>query len=290
MKSPPIIIVQIVHLQGPLKDQIQEFSDAVLKIGRHPDCQIRFPADLVIVSRKHAEIAREGNRFKLVDSSTNGTFVNGKRVPECYLKNGDVLTFAEGGPKISFLIQTQECLPTDLAGPPDELSDEPLRQPRFQSEPDEITPVHEPVILVAPASMPLIFQYGPTLRSFKQLPVTIGNHPSCQVRIDHPAVLNRHAQVFFHQNRYWLKDLTGQSLLLINGQMVKTQAPLETNDLVSLSSQGPVFRFLGEGRFAEEEWLPAGDPALPGAAPEQKSSPRSEGDQESPSFFKKLLK
>ena len=54
------------------------------------------------MSRKHAEIIREGNRFKLVDLSANGTFVNGKRVKEVYLKDGDVLTFAEGGPKVSF--------------------------------------------------------------------------------------------------------------------------------------------------------------------------------------------
>jgi len=36
-------------------------------------------------------------------------YVNGKRVTEILLKNGDVITFAEeGGPKVSFLIQTKE--------------------------------------------------------------------------------------------------------------------------------------------------------------------------------------
>ena len=62
---------------------------------------------MVTLSRRHARIIREGNRFKIVDQSTNGTLVNGQLVPEAYLKDGDVITFSEGGPKISFLTPGQ---------------------------------------------------------------------------------------------------------------------------------------------------------------------------------------
>jgi len=105
MKQPPAIIVQLIHMEGPLKGQIQEFNLPEIVIGRSPACQVCFPRDLAIVSRVHARIVREGNRFMLMDQSTNGTFVNGKQVKEAILKDGDILLFAEGGPKVSFLTQ-----------------------------------------------------------------------------------------------------------------------------------------------------------------------------------------
>lgn len=46
--------------------------------------------DDVTVSRRHAEIRREGNGWVIVDSdSLNGTFVNRNRVDRAPLKNGD---------------------------------------------------------------------------------------------------------------------------------------------------------------------------------------------------------
>ncbi len=46
--------------------------------------------DDVTVSRRHAEIRREGSSFTIVDSdSLNGTFVNRNRVDRSPLKNGD---------------------------------------------------------------------------------------------------------------------------------------------------------------------------------------------------------
>ncbi|MBW1902444.1 MAG: FHA domain-containing protein, partial [Deltaproteobacteria bacterium] len=86
MKSAPIIIVQLVHIEGPMKGEIQEFSESEISIGRHPSCQVQFPKDLTTISRKHAMIVREGNRFKMISQGPNGTFVNGKRLEEVYLK------------------------------------------------------------------------------------------------------------------------------------------------------------------------------------------------------------
>jgi pSer/pThr/pTyr-binding forkhead associated (FHA) protein len=109
MKSQPSIVVELVHISGPMKGSIQEFSDSQISIGRHPSSSVRFPAEgLNSVSRKHAEITREGNQFKLVDHSTNGTYLNGRKVTEAYLKDGDVLEFSEGGPKVSFITKVVE--------------------------------------------------------------------------------------------------------------------------------------------------------------------------------------
>jgi hypothetical protein len=102
MKIPEIKI-QLVHIDGPFKGEITEFCSPVITLGRHPDCDVVFPVDSLTISRRHAEIRREGNRFLLRDTSSNGTFVNGKQNAEVFLKNGDVLILGVGGPKISFL-------------------------------------------------------------------------------------------------------------------------------------------------------------------------------------------
>jgi predicted component of type VI protein secretion system len=66
--------------------------DGVNSIGRHDDCVIRIRSSQV--SRRHCELFEEENKLILRDlGSSNGTFVNGKRVlGKQALKPGDVLT------------------------------------------------------------------------------------------------------------------------------------------------------------------------------------------------------
>jgi hypothetical protein len=52
-----------------------DLADDVTLIGRHPDCAIALPSSTV--SRRHAQIRREGSQYFLSDlSSTNGTLLN----------------------------------------------------------------------------------------------------------------------------------------------------------------------------------------------------------------------
>jgi len=262
MRNPPVIVVQLIHIQGPLKGKIFTFSErrtsgrGLISIGRHPACHLCFPSNLTSVSRKHAEIIREGNQFKLIDNSANGTFLNGKRVKETYLKNGDVLEFSEGGPKLSFLIEMMEGegdLESLPAPPrPREIEKTGSKKPEIvQPEVAQFRFERPQEIAGQSAKVPLVIQYGPTLRSYKELPVTLGKSPKCHFIIDHPAIFDQHAQIFFSQDQYWIKDLTGQGAVQINRVPIPFQAPLKINDNVSLSARGPIFRFLGEGRLAE---------------------------------------
>jgi len=278
-------MVQIVHIQGPLKGQIQEFAEANIVIGRHPACQVLFPAELTGISRKHAELIREGNRFKLVDHSTNGTFVNGKRMTETYLKDGDVIMFTEGGPKVSFLAQMaaspaaeRPAAPVDgvaapAAAPPAALPEpfKPAVMPAAPAQP--AAPAPQSVVKV-PA--PLFIQFGPTLRSYKELPVVIGRQADCDFVLPHPAIAARHAQIFFSRDQYWVRDLTGGSALTVNGAPIGLEVGLRPNDVIRLASGGPALRFLGEGRLAEyeedpEQAAPAVKPPVAASAPRKKS-------------------
>ena len=57
-------------------------------IGRSPECDVFL--DDVTVSRKHAELVRDGETFTISDlGSLNGTFVNKKRIESAELENDD---------------------------------------------------------------------------------------------------------------------------------------------------------------------------------------------------------
>lgn len=290
MPEKPVIIVQLIHIEGPFKGKIEEYSDSVIRIGRNVDCQICFPKDLTIVSRNHAEIVREGNRFKLIDHSTNGTFVNGKAVKETFLKDGDVLIIGDGGPKVSFLteikaagveafesasgILDEETLAFSPIPPvrprPSSASEEKplvqtpdrpatpspkqslLSQASVRQKPSMISePQRRPDPAEARVQAPLVIQFGPTIQSFKMLPLIIGKKADCDFILNHADVIDRHLHIFFHENNYWVKDLTGQGLITINDTPIQVQTPLHPGSRLSLGPRGPVFQFLSGGRLAE---------------------------------------
>jgi pSer/pThr/pTyr-binding forkhead associated (FHA) protein len=300
VKRTPAIVVQLIHISGPLKGQIQEFSEPAIAIGRHSSCHLQFPLDLTIISRKHAEIVREGNQFKLVDLSSNGTFVNGKRVKEAFLKNGDVLALSEKGPKISFLTQIKEEQ-EDLENPAPPLAaeTEPFQaKPEYKPQPpvkEKVAPPFpspQPEVLVHPTKVSLIIQYGPTIRFYKELPITLGKSPKNDFTINHPAVLDQHAQIFYSQNQYGIKDLTGRSLVSVNQVPLLLLVLLQPDDEVSLTPEGPVFRFLGDGRLLEVEVPPDKGPSEVLSEKDQKTGKKtSEGkeDKRRPSVFKKFF-
>jgi len=69
-------------------------------VGRSPECGIFL--DDVTVSRKHAVLAQEGERWRLEDQgSLNGTFVNRERVDSADLSDGDELQI--GKYRLTFL-------------------------------------------------------------------------------------------------------------------------------------------------------------------------------------------
>lgn len=281
MKYPPAIVVQLIHIHGPMRGEIREFSEETISIGRNPGSSLCFPVELTGLSRRHAEIKREGNQFRLSDYSTNGTFVNGKKVKEVLLKDGDVLEFSEGGPKVSFLTRMVEapvetkkefplteavCEPgaiapvlkeppgaplVGLASPVEELPSPPPL-PRSENIDNIRQGGDKRVELTSQkVSVPLIIQYGPTIRSFRELPIILGKNPRSDFVLPLPSILDQHMQILFSHGQYWIKDLSGLNQIRINGRAIDFQAHLNLNDTISLSPQGPAFCFLGEGRLAE---------------------------------------
>ena len=77
-------------------------------VGRSEHCDL--PVREATVSRRHAELEPDGATLRVRDlGSTNGTFLNGKRVAEAVARAGDTLAFA----KLAFALE-------ELPSEPDE--------------------------------------------------------------------------------------------------------------------------------------------------------------------------
>ena len=74
--------------------------ELIATVGRSPSCDLVVSAS-PYVSRKHAELLKEGSGFILQDESTNGTRVNGQSLGKHEFINiyqGDEVYFSTEGP------------------------------------------------------------------------------------------------------------------------------------------------------------------------------------------------
>ena len=76
-----------------LNRQIIPLDKKVTRLGRQLDNDIVLNEEFV--SRFHAEIRFEENKFVLYDNeSTSGTFVNSQKIERCVLNSGDLISLA----------------------------------------------------------------------------------------------------------------------------------------------------------------------------------------------------
>ncbi|MDH3608050.1 MAG: FHA domain-containing protein, partial [Gammaproteobacteria bacterium] len=89
------------------EDDVREYplKDGTTTLGRIGTNDIRLLDEMV--SGHHAKIISFQNNYFIEDiSSTNGSFVNGRRVRKCVLKNGDKISF--GPYKLMFQMDAEE--------------------------------------------------------------------------------------------------------------------------------------------------------------------------------------
>jgi hypothetical protein len=98
--------VVIDHLAGSRRGQRQELApEGRIRFGRHPDCEVAFdPVRDIDASSRHAELrAVDNGGWVLVDiGSSNGTYVDGRRVTEAKVLEGVPLLveFGHDGPQL----------------------------------------------------------------------------------------------------------------------------------------------------------------------------------------------
>ena len=104
--------VVIDHVAGTRRGQRQELAaGSRVRFGRHPDCEVAFdPQRDMDASSRHAELrplASGDPGWVLVDlGSSNGTYVDGRRVTESPVVAGEPISvqFGPGGPRIRLFV------------------------------------------------------------------------------------------------------------------------------------------------------------------------------------------
>jgi hypothetical protein len=78
----------VVRSGGGMEGQSFQPDEGRTLIGRSPDCDVFL--DDVTVSRRHAELVRDGDTFSIRDlGSLNGTYVNRRRIESTVLEEED---------------------------------------------------------------------------------------------------------------------------------------------------------------------------------------------------------
>ncbi len=233
MSNIPDILVQIVHIDGIRKGEIDKFQQPVINVGRAHSSDVLYPGDVRVVSRKHAEIKREGNRFLLVNHGQNGCFVNRHKVDQTYLNQGDIITFSKAGPKISFLY-TLEAKTKSITAPESGIS---------SKHPDKSYAKKDKGLYT--------LQFGTDIRSFTQHAVTLGKHTSNDFVLNHQSVLETHCEIYFQEDNYFLRDTSQCRATMLNGRKLTRDRPLYEKDIITLGDNGPQLHYQGAGRLFE---------------------------------------
>lgn len=205
--------IKIRWLTG--NDQYLPLHKEVTLLGRAETADLQFPPNLPYTSSRHAEIRRKQTGFVIVDlKSTNGTLLNGKLLVSetpASLHDGDIIRVGDEIFGVSIGINFYNPL-----------ENVPI---------DGFSPV----------------EIAPTKLS-KQVELTIGRNPHCNLVIESPNVSRLHARIEGVENNYWITDLNSLNGTVLNGQLI-TKAPLNDGDQIQIGSQlitfkdGELFQF-----------------------------------------------
>lgn len=83
---------QLIGITEDLKGETFPVKGPKATVGRVPDSTVRLAHETV--SSRHAELVQQGDQWIVRDlNATNGTFVNGSRITEATLHDGDRVQF-----------------------------------------------------------------------------------------------------------------------------------------------------------------------------------------------------
>ncbi len=87
-----IMLMDMAYLRYSSRgaDPFQQELTSTLTVGRAPSCDLCLPDGAM--SRQHCRLEPDGDRWLAIElDSRNGTFINGRRIQQHHLKDGDRL-------------------------------------------------------------------------------------------------------------------------------------------------------------------------------------------------------
>jgi len=183
-----------------------------LTIGRKPDNDIVLPLDYV--SGHHGVLSRRGTLWHYVDQgSTNGTFVNGRRVQSAVLRDGDILRI--GDPQGNSVSLTFRAAGTAMA----------------------------------PTPVPGTIRIGATAWGMKTS-LVIGRSPQADIHLPAPVVSRQHARLDHTPQGHIITDLHSTNGTFVNGQRLMRPRLLQQGDVVQIGPFRLVYEAAGVQQYA----------------------------------------
>ncbi|MBI3829230.1 MAG: FHA domain-containing protein [Planctomycetes bacterium] len=111
----------LIVIFGGKEERTYTLDRPRMVVGREPQCEIAI--DNLGISRQHCALVSKGDAFVVQDlGSANGTFVNGKKIVEHFLNDGDEIFLGKYVLKFKNETQTQTEAPRDSSVVPDTLN------------------------------------------------------------------------------------------------------------------------------------------------------------------------
>ncbi len=195
-------------------------------LGRGEDCDIRLVGETI--SRHHCRILRRAGGYVVVDLSRNGTSVNGRRIRECELRDGDEI-------KIGHQVMQVRLGASRATGtliPRATLSPHPLAAGPViyhSSASDKAGEVAAVAAFIVKG-----IEDGVT-QQFVDRRLSIGRRPGNHILLEGDRVSREHAALIADEAGCWLLDLESVNGTFVNGQRVE-RARLASGDLVRIGN------------------------------------------------------
>ena len=180
-------------------------------LGRGDDCDVVLDGETV--SREHCEIISWGTIFVLQDSSRNGTFVNGERVGQLQLRDGDEIRIGQN----ILLVHLTSCINTSMIS-------------RRETTPHRISPAIE----LEPHIVVKGLEEGVT-QPFSEERITIGRRSDNHIILDADNISRQHAAIERREEFYFVYDLGSANGTHLNGKRVES-AQLNDGDRVRIGN------------------------------------------------------
>ncbi len=216
----------LLGLPGKMNGQKYELSKNEMTIGRNPSNDICIEDPLV--SGQHARLTKSGSGWTLTDqNSTNGTFVNGKKISEQQIFSGDTIKFDQV--EFSFISPGSENTSKTDVRPilKDDTSKTGVRKGIGTTTQLVST------IETSGASITICEGADPASFPFKQQHITLGRGDDNDIIIDDPTVSKHHLE-FHYQDGVWnVKDTGSANGCFLNGKKIDT-GTLASEDMIRL--------------------------------------------------------
>lgn len=212
---PPTIVGQ----KGPKAGESFTLDDRPLTFGRSPDNRVVIPDNQV--SRRHAEIRREGENYFLSDlQSPNGTRVNGERIKQpVMLQPGNTIEIGNS----AFQFQAP---------------------PELNRAQNGLLPFEVPTSFPAPRLICIQGPHNGATFILNEPSISFGRAASNQVRLTETRSSRHHAEIRREGANYVIYDLGSQNGTIVNGETLTRPRSLKPGDRISFS--GEIFLFLVE--------------------------------------------